>query len=155
MQAAKDWYGVVIAPGSLSVDAKKTDALRKRMIKQRLKDGKKIAKSKTPKRSTKTKRLSNGHGSIRALENLEAVAVGKDMVWRCVRCSDELGTASEDYRQFVLRRELPIKSGQPVHLAPRRRDQFRIREYFCPSCGVLMEVDSVAKGEENASMQLK
>jgi N-methylhydantoinase B len=154
VKAAKESYGVVVDLETGAVDAKKTEKLRKKLLEERLKDGKKIKRRNGAKITKSSQKKANGKNSIRVLENLEAVGAAKNRVWRCVRCSSELGPAKEDYRQFVLRRELPIHRGQPRELAPKRWDQYRIREYFCPSCGVMFEVDSVQKGEENPSLQL-
>jgi N-methylhydantoinase B len=155
VQAARDWYGVVIDPDSLEVDKAKTEELRKKAIQDRLETGQKIGAESGAQSSKPIPAGRNGNKPIRVLESLEAVP-SKDgaLVWSCTRCTTALGPASEDYRQFVARRELPISAGQPIHLSPRKRDQFRIREYFCPGCGTLLEVDSVAKGEENVSVQL-
>ena len=155
VQAARDWYGVVIDPDSLEVDKARTEELRKQAIQDRLKSGQKISAENAAKFSKPVAADKNGNKPTRVLESLEAIpSKGGALVWSCTRCATTLGPASEDYRQFVLRRELPISTGQPIYLSPTKRDQFRIREYFCPCCGTLLEVNSVAKGEENVSVQL-
>lgn len=155
LNAARDWYGVIIDPETLVVDSRKTKERRIKMVRERLKEGKKVRPNKRSKSVKRVKRRGNGKDSIMVLDSLEAAAIRGNMTWRCIRCRTELGPAAEDYRQFVLRREQPIHKGQPRNLAPKRWDQYRIREYFCPSCGVMFEVDSVTKGEENPSLQLK
>ena len=91
---------------------------------------------------------------VRILENLEAEDKGGKKIWRCIRCGYELGPATDDYRKFVMKRDEPISKGQPKYLAPTRWDQYCIREFYCPKCGVMFEVDAVMKGEEYESVRL-
>ncbi len=82
----------------------------------------------------------------RVLEYLESAEVDDQRVYRCLKCRHVLGPATEDYKTLALRYDGPISEGEPAHLAPQE-DRFVLRQYFCPNCAVLFEVDMVPREE--------
>ena len=95
---------------------------------------------------------------IRVLENLQVKEVQGEMVYECVKCERVLGSAKEDYKNFALKRTVPISKAQPEYLASYavKSDTFVMREYYCPHCAVMFEVDMVAKTEPQIhSIELK
>jgi acetone carboxylase gamma subunit len=85
---------------------------------------------------------------IRVLEYLE-VAGDKEKVHRCLKCGHVLGPAKEDYKNFALKRTVPISKAQPAYLASYavKSNIFAMREYYCPACAVMFEVDLIQKDE--------
>ncbi|MDP2727129.1 MAG: acetone carboxylase subunit gamma [Dehalococcoidia bacterium] len=82
----------------------------------------------------------------RVLEYLEDVQVEDQRVYRCFKCGNVLGPVSQDYKSLALSYDAPISEGEPAHLAPENSN-FVLRQYFCPNCAVLFEVDMVPKEE--------
>lgn len=80
-------------------------------------------------------------------ENLELVRKGGREVYRCLECGHVLGPITEDYKDFALKNEAPISKCQPAVLAGET-GRFVLREYYCPECGIMFEVDMVAREEK-------
>lgn len=94
---------------------------------------------------------------VRVLECLE-VTGDKEKVYRCLKCGTQLGSAREDYKDYASKRTVPISKAQPQFLASyaAEKDRFVMREYYCPNCAVMFEVDMVAKDEPQIrSIELK
>jgi acetone carboxylase gamma subunit len=85
----------------------------------------------------------------RLLEYLEAKDVEGNMFYACTKCGHELGSIKEDYKQLASHRTVPISKAQPAFLASYavKSNTFVMREYYCPECGVMFEVDMVKKDE--------
>lgn len=89
------------------------------------------------------------------LENLELVVTEKGKEFKCRRCGYELGPAADGYRKRSLKVERPLSYAQPAILSPKTQ-RYLLREYCCPKCGVLFEVEQVSKGAEvKESIQLE
>ena len=72
--------------------------------------------------------------------------------WRCNRCDHVLGDASRNYKEFCL---LHDRDPREIHLPFREPTPFsfspdpawcRIIEFYCPSCGVLFDVEYLPPG---------
>ncbi len=89
------------------------------------------------------------------LENLGIIIVAGQRTFACEKCGQELGPVSGDYKDNARKREAPLSKNQPRFLAPKT-DKYTMREYYCPQCGAMFEVDMVAKDERQVhSIQLK
>lgn len=75
-------------------------------------------------------------------------------LWICQRCNKELGSARENYKRFLLvsardPREVhppyTSQSGNGYTLAPDPA-WISLIEYYCPSCGTMMEVEYLPPG---------
>ena len=84
---------------------------------------------------------------VRIYDNLELVKIDGKKVYRCLKCGYVLGPTTEDYKDFALKNEAPLTKCQPEFLASKT-GSFVLREYYCPGCGVMFEVDMVAKEEK-------
>lgn len=92
---------------------------------------------------------------VKVLESLEVEAVGGRRVYRCLKCGHVLGPASEDYKNYALKYDAPFSKAQPIGLAAKS-DMYVLREYYCPKCATMFEVDAVLKEEKQIhSIQLK
>ena len=101
--------------------------------------------------------IHKGEEMVRVLENLEVVG-DKEKVYRCLKCGHILGPAKQDYKDFALKRTVPISKAQPAFLSSYavKSNTFVMREYYCPSCAVMFEVDMVQKDEPQIhSIELK
>ena len=69
-------------------------------------------------------------------------------VVRCSRCGETLGPASQSYKTFALEARRPLSALGPNY-APGQggEERFELREYYCPSCLVLLDTDVALKGD--------
>lgn len=95
---------------------------------------------------------------VRVLEYLEVAPGENEPVYRCLKCGNALGSAAGDYKDFALKRTVPISKAQPQYLAAyaAQKGNFVMREYYCPHCAVMFEVDMVHKDEKQIrSVEIK
>jgi acetone carboxylase gamma subunit len=95
---------------------------------------------------------------VRVLEYLEVTKAAGEHVYRCLKCGNILGSAKEDYKNFSKKRTVPIWYNEPEYLArfAKQSNTFALREYYCPNCAVMFEVDMVQKDEPQIrSIELK
>lgn len=72
---------------------------------------------------------------------------GDQAVLRC-RCDHLLGPASEGYKRRSLESRRPIQAaGSRSNPYGLGGDRFELREYACPSCQVLYEVEVALRGD--------
>jgi acetone carboxylase gamma subunit len=78
---------------------------------------------------------------MRINEYLEVIGSGADAAIRC-RCGHELCPATENYKLHALLREGPVQGAGPW-VDPQRvgGDAFVCREFFCPGCVTLLDVE--------------
>jgi acetone carboxylase gamma subunit len=80
-------------------------------------------------------------------EYLKIVGSGAEAVTVC-RCGHQIGPASENYKQRVLLRESPVQAAGPwVDPHDIGRGKFVCREFFCPGCVTLLDVEIAQRGE--------
>ena len=86
---------------------------------------------------------------IRILECLEITEANNAHVYKCLKCGHVLGPARENYKNFAKKRTVPIWKNEPGYLASfsKQSDRFVMREYYCPGCAIMFEVDMVHKDE--------
>jgi acetone carboxylase gamma subunit len=64
------------------------------------------------------------------------------------RCGQQLGPATENYKLHTVVREGPVQNAgpwvDPHHIG---KDRFVCREYFCPACATLLDVEIAQRGE--------
>ena len=82
----------------------------------------------------------------KVLENLGVRTIAGKRVFACEKCGQELGPVTGDYKNHAMKREVSLSKNQPRSLAPKT-DKYVMREYYCPKCGAMFEVDMVAKEE--------
>jgi N-methylhydantoinase B len=78
---------------------------------------------------------------------LTIVGSGRDAGIQC-RCGHRIGPASENYKSHVLLHEGPVQNAGPF-VDPNRvgGDRFVCREFFCPACVTLLDVEIAQRGE--------
>jgi N-methylhydantoinase B len=136
LDTANKVYGVVMDPKTSECDVAETEAMRKKIRDERVKEGKRI---KAPIQfNGKNKKVM-----LRIHENLEVVEKeDKKKVIHCMRCGYEFCEADDNYKLYALLRERDLKdirlrsliNGEPIFVT--------YQEYICPECGTLLEVDN-------------
>lgn len=78
---------------------------------------------------------------LRFHEVLEVVGRGPEAMVECRRCGEGFGPPDENFKLRALRRDRPLDevAGRPMPDGSRYRAVFR--EYACPGCATLLEVD--------------
>jgi len=67
--------------------------------------------------------------------------------WVCWKCKKELGNGEENFKKFLLVREVPWEKIYPDKPGFRPDPNFCImREYYCPECGLMIENENVPPG---------
>jgi len=80
-------------------------------------------------------------------ETLRIVGSGAGAAIHC-RCGHRLGPAAENYKLNVLVREGPVQNAGPwVDPQGIGGDSFVCREFFCPDCATLLDVEIAQRGE--------
>lgn len=85
----------------------------------------------------------------RIFEYLEIAGESAEPAYRCLKCGHVLGPAKADYKDFAKNRTVPIWKNEPSHLSSFSRNSgtFVMKEYYCPQCAVMFEVDVVQNNE--------
>lgn len=81
------------------------------------------------------------------LENLELDVVDGRKVWKCGKCAHVLGDAAEDYKNLAMKHDAPMSRCNASQL-PVNEKTFILREYYCPKCAGMFEVDMVPRDHE-------
>ena len=137
---AEDLYGVVVDVERSVVDPERTEECRKAILQERLLSGQ---QQSGPTVQSTGDCTSEG----RMLDNLEVVRANGSAILRCFKCRYTLCASNDNYKHYALVRESPIARAQPAYLAPGD-NPFLLREYFCPQCAAMFEVDMLQEGDE-------
>ena len=139
LEKAKAVYGVVLDPGTLSLDESETEARRREIRDERLKEARPVGSKAA---SASPGRDKNDAKPIVAIhEYLEVVDASGSKVVRCRKCHSELGKSGENYKIYALCRTKPIRSVLPGNVVVSQPHEVFYREYICPGCATLLEVD--------------
>src|SRR3989454_10172715 len=134
-EAARDVYGVVIASDG-RVDAQATEKLRaERREANRRKDA-------------DVKRLT-GTILARVTDNLDLRREKDGMHLCCAKCTADLGSTRDNYKDHCVRRESDVSAANP-NIGDYRRyidDRPVFRQFACPGCGALIE-NEVARADD-------
>jgi acetone carboxylase gamma subunit len=80
-------------------------------------------------------------------EFLSIVGSGADAVTTC-SCGHVLAPAAENYKEHALLRERPVQAAGPwVDPNDTGGGRFVCREFFCPGCVRLLDVEIAQRGE--------
>ncbi len=134
----RDWamrrYGVCLdADGQL--DTQKTDALRKRIIDERL------STATRPEATLQT--IAPGADDVRVSEGLVIAKTEAGAFYTCSQCRTRIHTADENYKSGCARRVTDVAEVGLAPIDPKLfiDDEIVYREYFCPGCGALLQGD--------------
>lgn len=90
---------------------------------------------------------------MRIFESLEVAEVEGKQVFKCAECGYVLGAVTENYKVNTLKHDIPASKGQPAYLTAS--DLFIMREYYCPGCGEMFEVDVLVKDKPEDVQSVK
>ncbi|MBI2919361.1 MAG: hydantoinase B/oxoprolinase family protein [Chloroflexi bacterium] len=141
-QAASDVYGVTLVASPLAVDYPGTESRRAQIRRTRLDVGTVGATGRSPWSPS-----PGGHsiqpGGLRVHEYLEVVDRARQGYVVCRKCGHELCIASEDYKAHAVASSRPPGTAGPRH---RCTGQFVMREFYCPGCATLLDVEVCVDG---------
>jgi N-methylhydantoinase B len=143
VEAARAHYGVVFADGR--IDQQATADLRARVRRDRL------AAAAAPM-AARAGHVEPGEVRRRASGAIDLAETAEGRLWACGDCGQQFAPAAENYRQGAALIESnpnlvdPLLYPDPDAIFdPSVR--FVLREWCCPSCGVLLNVESAAEGD--------
>ena len=125
---ARKVYGAVLSDDT-TVDVEATAKLRAEIRTARVQqDGRKS-------------KIRNGTVLFEVGSCLNAMSDGGGQYWACSSCSTELGTTTENYKDFCIRENNPVSESNPLIGEPDRfiDDAVTFRQFFCPGCGHLID----------------
>ncbi len=79
-------------------------------------------------------------------ESLEVCDAGGVRYVRCRRCGAVISPAGDNYKLHLPMGEFPPRRGGPVTGPIRDTGRFVLREFYCPGCWTLLEVETNLKG---------
>ncbi len=88
-----------------------------------------------------------GTREFTVLENLLVSEENGARMFLCNKCRTKLGDCAAGYRRFAVKRIRNIGFAQAPELTPSSNPRCELREYCCPHCGVLFEVESAIPGQ--------
>lgn len=142
-EAATEMYGVVIDDDA-KVDAAGTDRRRLQMRTERVgrpppraireSDGRRVAEYLV------IRPVAEGKG-----ENKDAIRM------HCRMCDSAICSITENYKDAVVQRRLPLSAGGPMMNDPGVYIDARIelRQFVCPGCGTLLETEIARESDAN------
>lgn len=142
LSSAKQIYGVILNPDNYSIDEKETDIKRKQIISDRKSEWKSRGSIKIetkPSVTTDTLRIRI-HDSLEVYRSSEGIRIA------CRKCETDLCEGTSDYKAHV-----PFIDRNPADINHQlvKSEYMIYREYYCPNCATLLEVDPIVKGESD------
>ena len=136
-EMAREVYGVELGAEAVAVLEGETGALRQRLRSLRVGDS---AQGDGP--------LTPGGDELALMAVGDAVIMsdGAAPVWSCQRCGHRLGPANQDFRIHARVQNVGIDGYCPWNRYAWV-DLFELRQFACPGCGVLLDVQSRRKSD--------
>jgi N-methylhydantoinase B len=134
---AEQLYAVCFEPLSSRVNLVATEKRRKAVRHAR-------QRSSSRSRAFSPSGLPRFFGALlRVNANLSIVQSDDGAIFRC-RCGELLARAEENYKEYLAWAEMPCSAAGPYTTAA---PEYVLREFYCPACYALLEVDVVEKGQ--------
>ena len=134
VEVARNTYGVIVDPETLTLDAPKTEARRREIREERIASGQgPIAPA-----------LKSGHGwetILRCHEYLEIARDGDEARYRCIRCGYIFCAPYENYKKYCVKRIVALEKFAQRPLPDHGLYLGHLQEYICPGCATLLQVD--------------
>jgi N-methylhydantoinase B len=127
-------YGVVLENGSVSEE--ETRARREALLAER-----RAAAQPVDGERPQPRTLDDARVLLRATEAVEIVAAAGGRFWRCHECHAELGPADATYKRQSLLRLTDLNAFAVERYPAPEGFNGVLREYLCPGCGRLQQVD--------------
>ena len=71
----------------------------------------------------------------------ESLIINKDKEFECIKCGHKFCKSNQNYKEFALYRERSPRELMKQYPNPKKTI---FREFYCPGCQVLLEVEAVA-----------
>lgn len=140
VQCAESIYGVIFDSGTADVQARTTEERRKKIRQERL-TSPETQHPQLERELPETPPLKADIGKgVRMTEYLEIV----DGVVRCLTCAGPICPSHRNYKEWVPVRERPLTEAGAWR-APTNK--FVLREFYCPECATMFDVEMVHKGD--------
>ena len=126
--AALTMYGaIVVGAGTIDIDA--TAAYRAEIRAVRV------------RRAQKPARIREGTLLFEASVSLYARQDRDGAFWACAKCSTDLGSTKNNYKDLCLREDHPVSASNPLIGDPSRfiDDEVTFRQFCCPGCGTQID----------------
>ncbi len=136
-EMAREVYGVELGAEAMTVLEDETGVLRRRLRSLRLGHS---AHGNGP--ST----LGGDEHALLAVGDAVIMSDGSAPAWSCQRCGHRLGPADQDFRIHARAQTVGIDEYCPWNRYAWV-DMFELRQFACPGCGVLLDVQSRRKGD--------
>ena len=139
LQTAEQVYGVIADPATLALEEGETETRRRQIRQERLRESSPARLQARPVDGvgeTEAKRVGNIH------EYLEVVERAGIKIIRCRKCQTEFGHIGENYKAYTRCRARPVRSIWLGEAATGPLHEVFYREYICPTCATLLEVDT-------------
>ena len=69
----------------------------------------------------------------------------KDGMIKCIKCDSIICSSNENFKLNVAIKEELLTKASPLN---KPTDKYLLREYYCPKCATMLEVEVVKKGED-------
>jgi acetone carboxylase gamma subunit len=76
-------------------------------------------------------------------ESLYVEQVGGELIIQCKKCKHAICSVTENYKNHVVIGEYPLTRAGPKRSAS---GEFLLREFYCPNCGLMLDVEEITKG---------
>lgn len=148
LDRAKKLYGVIIDPANFRVDTTQTEKEREKIRADRMRRGKSLKKDDFKRTLDKVDLAKKKQTGIQMSESLYIVDEGQQKIVVCSKCGFVFCRVSENYKLHSLVSErLPSEIGFDPKLHPKDDSGMIYREFCCPGCGVMLDVEPVMKGD--------
>lgn len=142
---AESVYGVIVN-SKMEIDFTETEKTRQKIIEDRLKRGKKLDEYSN-KNKINLEDVGNFIRKINISEYLQILIYEKDSVIQCSKCNYIFCNKDENYKLFSLIDERYANQiGLIAEKHPKEGGEMIYREYYCPGCATLLEVEPTIKG---------
>ncbi len=137
-QYAGEMYGVVVDSASLKLLDAETESRRQEIRRQRL------GSSNRPPIAASPQELSSSGTTGDPMGEYLVVDTSKNgKVIRCRKCGCAFGPPDGEFKDNAAMAEYPLTR---VHPRNSRTDKFLVREFCCPGCGTMLEVELALRG---------
>ncbi len=139
---ARDVYGVAFG-GDGAVNDGETQALRQHLRQDRL-----AARAEMKNGELEPVPIESDARTT-VLENVQIFKAADGTSHYCCRqCDNALGPADQNFKVYAAKRVRSYSDMMALGLLVADSDRFVIREFFCPGCGTMFDIESVLRDEE-------
>ena len=136
LPVAREVYGVVMDEKTFKIDEEATRKKREKIRKKRLTEGKALKEGKGKKEIKKMQKYFTEYLGINSSNEIQ-----------CKKCGYLYCDVNENYKEYALMKEVIPSALGPLRPGKKERDWCIYREFCCPGCATLVQVDSLPANE--------